>query len=70
LSVIRYEGEADEHLCSQGSQLFLVHQGSLTLETELGTVTLGRGEMTVIPPGASYRTQTSEGAVVLLVSKE
>jgi homogentisate 1,2-dioxygenase len=70
LSVIRYEGEADEHVSSSGSQLFLVQQDSLTLETELGTVTLGGGEMTVIPPGASYRTQTSEGAVVLLASKE
>ena len=70
LSVIRYEGETEEHLCSQGSELFLVQQDRLTLETELGTVTLGRGEMTVIPQGASYRIQAPESAVVLLASKE
>jgi homogentisate 1,2-dioxygenase len=70
LSVIRYEGEGDQRLCSQGSELFLVQEGSLTLETELGAVTLDRGEMTVVPSGASYRTQTSESAVVLLASKE
>lgn len=70
LSVIRYEGETEEHLCCQGSELFLVQQDRLTLGTELGTVTLGRGEMTVIPQGASYRTQASESAVVLLASKE
>ena len=70
LSVIRYEGETEEHLCSQSSELFLVQQDRLTLETELGTVTLGRGEMTVIPQGASYRTRASESAVVLLASKE
>lgn len=69
LSVIKYHGEAEEHHCQHGSELLLVHEDSLTLRTDLGTVTLDRGEMTVVPKGASYRVQAPEGALVLLVAK-
>jgi mannose-6-phosphate isomerase class I len=69
LSVIKYQGEAEEHHCQHGSELLLVHEDGLTLRTDLGTVTLGRGEMTVVPEGASYRVQAPEGALVLLVAK-
>jgi homogentisate 1,2-dioxygenase len=69
LSVIKYQGEAEEQHCQHGSELLLVHEDSLTLRTDLGTVTLGRGEMTVVPKGASYRVQAPEGALVLLVAK-
>jgi homogentisate 1,2-dioxygenase len=69
LSVIRYEGEAQEFLCGEGSELFLVQEDSLTLGTDLGAVTLTRGEMTVVPKGTSYRAHADERAVVLLVTK-
>ncbi|TKJ30395.1 MAG: hypothetical protein CEE40_04970 [Chloroflexi bacterium B3_Chlor] len=69
LSVVRYEGEGEEHLCSGGSELLLVQEDSLTVGTELGTVTLGRGEMTVVPKGVRYLPQASERAVVLLATK-
>lgn len=69
LSVVRYEGEAKEHLCSGGSELLLVQEDTLTVDTEVGTVTLERGEMTVVPKGARYSAQTSGKAVVLLVAK-
>jgi homogentisate 1,2-dioxygenase len=69
LAVIKYQGEADEKRCQHGSELLLVHEDSLTLKTDLGTVTLERGEMTVVPRGASYRVQAPEGALALLVAK-
>jgi len=69
LSLARYEGEAEEHLCSGGSELLFVQEDNLTLETELGTITLGRGEMTVVPKGVRYRALAPEKAVVLLVTK-
>jgi homogentisate 1,2-dioxygenase len=70
LSLVRYEGEAEEHLCSEGSELLFVPEDYLTLETELGTVTLGSGEMTVVPKGVRYRVVAPEKAVVLLVKKQ
>jgi homogentisate 1,2-dioxygenase len=69
LSVVKYQGEAEEHHCHSGSELLLVHENSLTLRTDLGTVTLERGEMTVVPKGVSYRVQAPDGAVVLLAVK-
>ena len=69
LSVVKYQGEVEEHHCHHGSELLLVHENSLTLRTDLGTVTLDRGEMTVVPKGVSYRVQAPEGALVLLVAK-
>jgi homogentisate 1,2-dioxygenase len=69
LSVVKYQGEAEEHHCQSGSELLLVHENSLTLSTDLGTVTLERGEMTVVPMGVSYRVQAPQGAVVLLAAK-
>jgi homogentisate 1,2-dioxygenase len=51
LSLVRYEGQAEEHLCSEGSELLFVQEDIVILETELGTLTLGLGEMTVVPTG-------------------
>jgi homogentisate 1,2-dioxygenase len=68
LAVILYEDEAHEHLCGDGSELLLVQEGSLTLETDLGTVALQRGEMATIPKGTSYRVLATEKAVALLAT--
>lgn len=70
LSVARYEGEAKERVSSHGSELLLVQENSLTLETELGALTLGRGEMAVVPRGIPYRAHASETAVVLMATKD
>jgi len=70
LSVARCEGEAEERVPSHGSELLLVQESSLTLETRLGAVTLDRGEMAVVPHGIPYRAHASEAAVVLLASKD
>ena len=69
LSVVRYEGESEERLCSHGSELLLVREDSVVLDSELGVVTLERGEMVVVPQGTSYRVQAGKSAVVLLVNK-
>ena len=69
LSVIRYETAVEERLCSLGSELLLVQEDSLTLGTELDTVTLERGEMTVVPRGIPYRVEASGSAVALLATK-
>jgi len=70
LSVARCQGEAKERVSSHGSELLLVQENSLTLETELGALTLGRGEMAVVPRGIPYRAHASETAVVLMATKD
>jgi homogentisate 1,2-dioxygenase len=69
LSVARCEGEAKERVPSHGSELLLVQENSLTLETGIGAVTLGRGEMAVVPQGIPYRAHASEAAVVVMATK-
>jgi homogentisate 1,2-dioxygenase len=69
LSLIKYQGEEEEYHCHHGSELLLVHEDSLTLKTELETVSLTRGDITVVPKGATYRVQASETALVVLAAK-
>lgn len=69
LSVIRFADEAQERVCHLGSELLLVHTDGLILEAELGTISLGMGELAVVPKGIPYRVQAPEGAVVLLAAK-
>jgi len=69
LSLVRYEGEGGEQLRSEGSELLFVQEDNLILETELGTVTLGLGEMTVVPTGVRYRALAAQKAVALLIKK-
>ncbi len=69
LSLVRCEGEAEEHLCSEGSELVFVQEDNLALDTDLGTVTLERGEMTVVPKGTRYRASAPGKALALLATK-
>ncbi len=69
LSLVRCEGEAEEYLCSEGSELLFVQRDNLALETDLGTVTLERGEMTVVPKGTRYRASAPGKALALLATK-
>ncbi len=69
LSLIKYQGEAEEYHCHHGSELLLVHEDSVTLKTELGTVSLTRGDITVVPKGATYRVRAPERALVVLAAK-
>lgn len=69
LSLVRYEGDSGEQVCSGGSELLFVQDHDLTLETELGTVALARGDMSVVPKGARYRALAAEPTVALLATK-
>ena len=69
LSLVQYAGKPQEYRCTGASELLIVHEGSLTLETELGTATLERAEMTIVPPGVKYRGVAQDTAVLLLATK-
>jgi homogentisate 1,2-dioxygenase len=70
MSLVRYEGKSEEHICAGGSELLFVQEDNLNLGTDLGTVTLGRGEMTVVPKGARYRALAPGKALVLRAAKK
>lgn len=70
LSVVRFEGKGAERACQSSSELLLVQGDDLVLESDLGSVSLGRGEMTVFPRGVAYSVQAPSGAVVLLAAKD
>ena len=69
LSLVRYGNKPEERRCSRASELLMVQDGSLRLESELGSATLERAEMTVVPKGVKYRGTAVEKAIVLLVTK-
>jgi homogentisate 1,2-dioxygenase len=69
LSLVKYQGEAPERCSQHGSELLLIHQDSVNLETELETISLTRGDITVVPKGAPYRVQAPGSALVVLAAK-
>lgn len=42
-------------------ELIFCHKGGMIWETELGTITLGPGEMILIPQGVAHRAVPPEG---------
>jgi homogentisate 1,2-dioxygenase len=68
-SLVHYGAKPRDHESSAGSELLLVQQGILSLDTEVGAATLERAEMTVVPRGIKYRGTAPDRAVVLRVSK-
>lgn len=48
-------------------ELFLLYSGSLTIETERGTIRLKKGEGVVIPKGVRHCPRARRRAIVLLL---
>lgn len=49
------------HRNLEHDELIFCHQGAMTWETELGTVTLRAGQMLLIPQGVAHRAVPPEG---------
>ena len=65
--VVRTQGEFTRHSHPDTDELFLVLGGSLTIRLDDGDVTLGPGQLYVVPRGVHHQPVSSEGAEVLLV---
>jgi mannose-6-phosphate isomerase-like protein (cupin superfamily) len=65
--VVKTLGEFTWHSHPDTDELFLVLAGSLTIRMEAGEVTLGSGEMYVVPRGVRHQPFSAEGADVVLV---
>lgn len=65
--VVRTQGEFTRHSHPQTDELFLVLRGTLTIRLDDGEVTLGPGQLYVVPRGVPHQPVCPDGAEVLLV---
>lgn len=67
LRVVRTRGEFTRHSHPETDEAFLVLSGSLTIRMDDGDVTLGPGQLYVVPKGTPHQPVSPEGAEVLVV---
>ena len=65
--VVKTRGEFTRHSHPKTDELFLVLRGSLTIRMDAGDVTLGPGQLYVVPRGTPHQPVSAEGAEVLLI---
>ncbi|HEU4764251.1 MAG TPA: cupin domain-containing protein [Candidatus Eisenbacteria bacterium] len=67
--VAKVKGEFVWHKHDDTDDLFLVLQGTLTLELRDGAVTLGPGELFIVPRGVEHRPVAPEEVHLLLLER-
>ncbi|HEX8497651.1 MAG TPA: cupin domain-containing protein [Actinomycetales bacterium] len=67
LRVVRTHGEFTRHSHPDTDEVFLVLSGSLTIRLDDGEVTLGPGQLHVVPRGVPHQPFSADGAEVLLI---
>ncbi|HEX5595266.1 MAG TPA: cupin domain-containing protein [Micromonosporaceae bacterium] len=65
--VVKTKGEFTRHSHPETDEFFLVLRGSLTIRMDAGDVTLGPGQLYVVPRGVPHQPVSSEGAEVVLI---
>lgn len=66
VKLAKLKGEFVWHRHDAEDELFLVLKGSLTIELREGPVSLGEGDLFVVPRGVEHRPVAAEEAHVLL----
>ena len=66
VKVAKVRGEFLWHHHEHEDELFLVHRGTLRLEFRDRTLTLGPGEMTIVPRGVEHRPIADEEVELVL----
>ena len=67
IMVVKFTGAFPFHHHDDTDDFFLVLDGQITLETDQGNVTLGPGELCVVPAGLRHRPTAAKEAKVLLI---
>ena len=67
IMVVKVEGEFTWHSHPDTDDFFLVLEGELDIELRERTVTLGPGELFVVPTGIEHRPVANRGEVKLLL---
>ena len=65
--LVKTHGEFTRHSHPDTDEVFLVLSGSLTIRMDDGDVTLGPGQLYVVPKGTPHQPYSPDGAQVLLV---
>lgn len=66
LSVFLCEGTMPFHRHLDQDELFMVHSGTISIESDWGNVVLRPGELAVVPKGLSHRSSSLVRSLVLL----
>ena len=67
VKIARLQGEFVWHAHEGEDELFLVIRGSLRIQLEDGDVTLGAGELVVVPRGVRHNPVAAEECWVMLI---
>ena len=67
IMVVKVQGEFVWHHHAEEDELFVVLQGELTIELRDGAVTLGPGELVVIPKGTEHRPVAAGEVHLMLI---
>lgn len=67
VKLAKVQGEFVWHQHADEDELFIVVQGELTIELRDGAVTLGPGELLVIPKGVEHRPVAREEVRLMLI---
>jgi mannose-6-phosphate isomerase-like protein (cupin superfamily) len=67
VKLVKVQGEFVWHQHAEEDELFLILRGTLTIELRDGAVTLGPGEMVVIPKGVEHRPVAAEEVHLMLI---
>ena len=67
LSIFLCQGTLPRHRHMDQDELFLVHSGTVSLESEWGTAILRAGELAVAPKGVGHRSSSLLRSLVLLL---
>ena len=67
IRVVKTHGEFTWHSHPETDELFLVVAGSLTIRMESAEVTLGPGQLYVVPKGVKHQPFSEAGADVVLI---
>ena len=69
LMVVKIQGEFNWHKHDDTDDFFLVLKGRLAIELRDRTVTLGAGELFVVPQGVEHRPVAEEEVHILLIER-
>jgi homogentisate 1,2-dioxygenase len=70
LSVFLCHGTLPYHRHLDQDELFLVHSGTISLESEWGNTILRAGELAVVPKGVGHRSSSLLNSLVLLLQPQ
>lgn len=68
--VVKVKGEFVWHKHDETDDFFLVLSGRISIQLRDGTVSLGAGEMFVVPKGLEHRPVAEEEAHILLIEPQ